>query len=386
LLGRVLIIIGILVALNIYVASRIIIHWPLASQHMAIAWLVALAFFILQLAGPFGDRLVFPKLKKEYGAIPIIFAIDWASYLAFGVMSLLVVYGFATDIVGIAWELIVAPVDPVNFDRWFLLTLGVLTFGTVVIGVLLAIVGPIVKEVTIPLKNLPTSFDGFKIVQISDLHVGSIIGRAYTQNVVNIANELRPDLIALTGDFSDGTVEGLGKDLLPIADLEAPYGKFFVPGNHEYFWDLAGWLAQFKKMGVRVLSNEHVIIERYGSAIVLAGVPDYSTTRMRVDQVCDPSKALIGVPPGLTKILLAHQPATYRMAHEADFDLQLSGHTHGGQYFPYTILIRFFQRYYRGLNRHENMWVYVNTGTGYWGPPLRLGAPSEITLITLRSE
>jgi predicted MPP superfamily phosphohydrolase len=190
----------------------------------------------------------------------------------------------------------------------------------------------------------------------------------------------------LTGDFADGPVEDFGQELSPIADLKAPHGKYFVTGNHEYYWDLTGWLARFKEMGMRLLSNEHVIIECGGGAIILAGVTDYSTVGMGTDHACNPKRALVGAPSNLTKILLAHQPATYRMAHEADFDLQLSGHTHGGQYFPFSFLIRYFQRYYRGLNRHENMWVYVNSGTGYWGPPLRLGAPSEITLITLRPE
>jgi len=158
---------------------------------------------------------------------------------------------------------------------------------------------------------------------------------------------------------------------------------YFVTGNHEYYWNAPAWSAEMRRLGARVLDNEHVVLQRGAGHLVLAGVPDYSTRHLPEGQRSDPARALRGAPADAVKILLAHQPASYADAQAAGFDLQLSGHTHGGQYFPFSQLIRFFQRYYKGLNRHGGLWVYVNRGTGYWGPPLRAGVPAEITLLTL---
>ena len=385
-LTRITIVISLLALLNVYAASRIIARWPLAREHLTFTSLVFVAFFVLQLLAPFGDRLIFPRLKKAYDAETLVFVLDWASYLAFGILSFLVVYALATDIISFFWKKFAAPASPVDFDRRALVTLGLLTLGTTIIGIRQAFVGPSVRKVEIPLKNLPVGFDGFKIVQISDLHVGPTIGHEYTQNVVNLANDLQPDLIALTGDFVDGTVEDLIGDLAPISQLRATHGSFFVAGNHEYYWDANAWMEAFRKLGTDVLANEHRLIKHNSAEIVLAGVTDYSMRdRGGATHASDPIKALQGAPSNLVKILLAHQPASYQAAHKAGFDLQLSGHTHAGQYFPFNFFIRFFQKFYKGLNRYENMWIYVNSGTGYWWPPLRTGVPSEITLITLRT-
>ncbi|MBC7751298.1 MAG: metallophosphoesterase [Candidatus Saccharibacteria bacterium] len=385
-LTRISIAIGFLALLNLYAASRIIMRWAWAGEHLLFTCFMFFGFFALQLLAPFGDRLIFPDLKKNYDAETLVFVLDWLSYLAFGILSFLVVYVLATDIISFIWKRIAAPVLPVDFDRRALLTLGFLTIGTTIIGIRQAVVGPSVRKVEIPLNNLPVEFEGFKIVQISDLHLGPTIGYDYTQNVVNIANHLKPDLVALTGDFVDGTVEDLIGDLAPITQLRATHGSFFVTGNHEYYWNASAWMEAFRTLGADVLANEHRLIKHNGAEIVLAGVTDYSMTGKGGSiHSSDPAKAIEGAPPSLVKILLAHQPASYQSAHEAGFDLQLSGHTHAGQYFPFNVFIRFFHRFYRGLNRYEKMWIYVNSGTGYWGPPLRTGVPSEITLITLRS-
>lgn len=384
-LTRITIAISLLALLNLYAASRIITRWTWAGEHLLFTSVLFFGFFALQLLAPFGDRLFFPRLKEAYNAETLVFILDWVSYLAFGILSFLVVYAFATDIVSLIWKWIAAPENPVDFDRRVLLTLGILTIGTTIIGIRQAFVGPSVRKVEIQLNNLPVEFDGFKIVQVSDLHVGPIIGYDYTQNVVNIANDLKPDLIALTGDFVDGTVEDLIGDLAPLSQLRAAHGSFFVTGNHEFYWNAPAWMAAFKTLGADVLANEHRLIRHNGAEIVLAGVTDYSMrSRGGASHVSDAAKSLQGAPENRVKILLAHQPASFQEAHDAGFDLQLSGHTHAGQYFPFTFFIRFFQRFYKGLNRFENLWIYVNSGTGYWGPPLRMGVPSEITLITLR--
>lgn len=383
---RLMVIIAILALLNVYAASRIITRWPWAEQHLAIAWLLVLGFFLLQLTGPFGERLFFPGWRKKRSLRLPLYVLTWASYAAFGVMSCLIAYALLVDVISIPWKLLVVPNNPAIFDLRTLLILVGITALTALYGLRQAKVGPSVRRVEIPLRNLPESFDGFKIVQISDLHVGPTIKRNYAQNVVNMVNALSPDLIAMTGDFVDGSVADLKNDIAPLAQLRAAHGSYFVTGNHEYYWDATAWSVELTRLGAHVLNNSHQIVERDGGAIVLAGVTDYSTRGMTGDLASDPHRALHGAPADLPRILLAHQPISYEVAHEAGVDLQLSGHTHAGQYFPFTLLIRYFQRYYKGLNRHGNMWLYVNVGTGYWGPPLRAGARSEITLITLRPE
>jgi predicted MPP superfamily phosphohydrolase len=292
-------------------------------------------------------------------------------------------YGLMIDSVNMVMMLM--PLNLQNFDYYAVAILGLTVAVTLVIGIWHAHKGAEIKEVVIPLKNLPVAFEGFKIAQISDLHVGPTIGRRYTQTIVDKVNDLKPDLIVLTGDFVDGTVRDLKDGVAPLADLKAPYGCFFVTGNHEYYWGVFSWIEHFKNLGMTVLINEHKTISREDDAIILAGVTDYSAGHMVPQHASNPSLALQGAPGGLVKILLAHQPASYSAAEQAGFDLQLSGHTHAGQYFPFTFIIRFFQRYYKGLNRHGNLWIYVNTGTGYWGPPLRTKA-AEITLVTLKRE
>jgi predicted MPP superfamily phosphohydrolase len=369
--------------INIYAAARIIHRWPWAEQHAAGAWTAALLFFLLQLLAPFGDRLFMPRLRKNHFAA-LASTVDWLSYMAFGIMSLLVVYGLMIDLVSILLQLFDSGFEPSIFDQYALYVIFAVTFTTILLGAANVWRGPEVKNVDIFLENLPAVFDGFKIVQVSDLHVGAAIRRKYTQNVVNIVTAQKADLIALTGDFVDGSVDDLIDDIRPLSSLRAPEGVFFITGNHEYYSGVYEWINVFRNMGMRVLLNEHDVIKRGRDAFVLAGVTDYSAGRTIQSHASDPFKALRGAPAGLVNILLAHQPVIYEQAEKAGFNLQLSGHTHSGQYFPFTVLIRFFQRFYNGLNRYKNLQIYVNRGTGYWGPPLRSGARAEITLITLR--
>ncbi|QFY41954.1 metallophosphoesterase [Candidatus Methylospira mobilis] len=384
---RLLIVLGILASLNVYVAFRIISRTDWLIRHRFCAWLMATGFFALQLTAPLGDSALFPALKKQIAMEAPFTVINWLSYSALGIFSCLSVYMIAADCMGAVWKRIPrAQSLPFNFERRALLTLGAAALGTGVTGIGQAVSGPRVRAVNIPLSGLPAGFDGFRIAQISDLHVGPTIGRDYTENVVRMVNALKPDLIVLTGDFVDGSVRELKDDVAPLRELEAPHGTFFVTGNHEYYSGAAEWIDEFTTLGARVLSNEHVLIRRNNEEIVLAGVTDYSTLHMQTPDASNPKKALEGAPHSRVKVLLAHQPVSYRMAQAAGFDLQLSGHTHAGQYFPFSLFIRLFQRYYKGLNRYENMWVYVNSGTGYWGPPLRAGVPSEITLIQLKQE
>ena len=242
---------------------------------------------------------------------------------------------------------------------------------------------PTVVEVDVPIKNLSPDLEGYRVAQISDLHVGPTIGADFARMVVDTVNGLKPDLVALTGDMVDGSVEHLSSGVAPLADLKATNGVFFVTGNHEYYSGVRAWCGKMADLGARVLLNEHHLIERGAGRLLIAGVTDLSAGRMVPSHKSDPAAALAGAPEHDVRILLAHQPNSCRAAERHGFDLQLSGHTHGGQMFPWNLLVRFAHVFDRGLHPFGAGWVYVNTGTGYWGPPMRVGVQSEITLLRL---
>jgi predicted MPP superfamily phosphohydrolase len=263
------------------------------------------------------------------------------------------------------------------------LVLGVGIFATLV-GFVAARRRARIVNVDIPLRNLPVALHGFSIVQISDIHVGTTIRKRYVEKIVKAVNALKPDLIAVTGDMVDGSVRELGVHTAPLAGLRALHGAFFVTGNHEYYSGASAWTAEFERLGLRVLLNEHTVIEHQGASLVIAGVTDFSSDRFDPSQRSDPHIALAGAPPDASvRILLAHQPRSAPAAASAGFDLQLSGHTHGGQFWPWNLFVRFQQPFTAGLHRLNRLLIYVSRGTGYWGIPNRFGAPSEITRLRL---
>jgi hypothetical protein len=241
-----------------------------------------------------------------------------------------------------------------------------------------------IVNVDVPLRNLPPALHGFSIVQISDIHVGTTIRKKYVEKIVNAVNALKPDLIAVTGDVVDGSVRELAAHTAPLAQLRARHGAFFVTGNHEYYSGASAWTAEFERLGLRVLLNEHTVIEHQGASLVIAGVTDFSAHHFNASQRSDPEAALAGAPAEASvRILLAHQPRSANAAASAGFDLQLSGHTHGGQFWPWNLFVRLQQPFTAGLHRLNYLWIYVSRGTGYWGIPNRFGAPSEITRLRL---
>jgi predicted MPP superfamily phosphohydrolase len=239
-----------------------------------------------------------------------------------------------------------------------------------------------VREVEIAVAGLPRALQGFTIAQISDIHVGPTIKRPYVQAIVDAVNRLEADAVALTGDLVDGRVRDLAADVAPLAALRSRHGTFFVTGNHEYYSGAHEWIAELERLGLRVLLNEHVVLRHEDARLVLAGVADMSAHHFDPRHRSDPQRAIAGAPAdaGL-RVLLAHQPRSAEAAAQAGFDVQLSGHTHGGQYWPWNVFVRLQQPYTAGLHRLRQLWIYTSRGTGYWGPPLRLGAPSEITRL-----
>jgi predicted MPP superfamily phosphohydrolase len=308
----------------------------------------------------------------------------WAGLLAMGLFSTLLVSTLLRDIALLAAGLIVP-------HRYFL-PIAVRSAQAVVAFSLFASVAglwiargrPRVVAVDVPVSHLPKALHGFSIAQISDVHVGSTIKRGVVAAVVGAVNRLKADLIAVTGDIVDGPVPVLAAHTAPLAALSALHGTFFVTGNHEYYSGESAWSREMARLGMRVLKNEHVVLRHDGASIVVAGVNDYGAQYFDPAQRSDPAAALRGAPPDAgAKILLAHQPKSAIAAEAAGYDLQLSGHTHGGQFWPWNLLVRYFQPFTAGLHRLKNLWVYVNRGTGYWGPPTRFGVPPEITLLRL---
>ena len=242
-----------------------------------------------------------------------------------------------------------------------------------------------VKRLEVSLSRLPASLSGTRIVQLTDVHVGPTIHRSFIETVVEQCNALLPDLVVITGDLVDGSVEELRGHVAPLASLRSKYGVFFVTGNHVYYSGAEEWCSELERLGVRVLRNERVSIGSGSESFDLAGVDDHSAKRFGEGHGEDLPKALKGRDPSRELVLLAHQPKTILEAKSYGVGLQLSGHTHGGQLWPWTYLVRLQQPVVAGLARFDKSLVYVSRGTGYWGPPMRLGAPSEIAELTLRS-
>jgi predicted MPP superfamily phosphohydrolase len=215
------------------------------------------------------------------------------------------------------------------------------------------------------------------------MHIGPTIKRPAMKYVVATINRLEVDAVAITGDLVDGNVYELSRHVAPLAGLRSRHGTFFVTGNHEYYSGVHPWLKYLPTLGVRVLINEHVILLHHHAPIVLAGVTDFSAASYDTSHRSDVALAITGAPRAAVKVLLAHQPRSAPAAEAAGFDLQISGHTHGGQFLPWNFFVRLQQPFTAGLHRVNDMLVYISRGTGYWGPPKRLGAPSEITLLRL---
>jgi hypothetical protein len=246
--------------------------------------------------------------------------------------------------------------------------------------------GPTVIDQDIFIESLPDQFDNFSIAQISDLHVGPTIKIKYVENVLKKIEHVNPDLIAVTGDLVDGSVKHLSKDLQPFKDMVASHGTFFVTGNHEYYSGVDPWLDETDRLGMTNLINENRLISKEGAQIALAGITDFRAHQMKKGHRSDPAKALGTIDEDMVKVMLAHQPNSIHAVHEVGVDLQLSGHTHGGQFWPFTYPTKLANAYLAGHYDHDGTQIYVNRGTGYWGPPLRIGVPAEITLIRLKKK
>lgn len=375
------------VVLHVYVGRRLIGGSGLRGRGRALAWgLVA----VMGLLPP----LTFLALRGAHAG-PWQ-STQWLGYMLMGLSSIVLIMVITVDVLRVGRALVLKlrrrgadEATPDGSRRAFLgraVNLGIVGgAGSVTgVGVIQARQLPEVVEVDVPIAGLPPEAEGFRIVQITDVHVGPTIKGDFLAAVVERINALEPDLVAVTGDLVDGWVDQLRDEVAALGQIRARHGAFFVTGNHEYYWDGLAWCDLVASHGLTVLVNEHRVIDHDGARLLVAGVPDVSAGGMVAAHASDPAKACAGAPEGCgARILLAHQPRSIYAAAEAGYDLVITGHTHGGQYFPMNLLVYLAQPYVAGLERHDDTWIYVSRGTGYWGPPVRVGAPHEITLLRL---
>ena len=348
---------AILAVVYAYLAARLA---PGVGTRLALAlpflliWLIPAVYWV-------GDR----DRNTRYDEL-----LHFASYLCMGWLNFALLLTLARDAVSLATGWTAAP--------------GAVVAGAFVAlaaGAAAALGGPRVRRVDIPVEGLDPALHGLRIVQITDLHVGPTIGGRYVRRVVRMANELKADLLALTGDFVDGSVPRLAPHVAALAELQPAERRFFVLGNHECYSGAAQWIEHFRASGLQVLLDEYRVLDFGGAKLVLGGVIDPATGRQP-----QPELAAGNGEGAALRVLLAHNPKIAPLAERAGFDLQLSGHTHAGQFFPWTLAVRLVHGpHVSGLSRSGRMWVYVSAGTGSWGPPVRFGTEPELTLIRLVS-
>lgn len=380
---------------HFYVGRRLITESKVPRPAAIVGWSVLLSDVVLA---------IFAIANRRIGLeVPFANELQWITYLGMGAFVLFFVLVLARDAVSlILWAIEKFSKDknedraPENPEHGGKLTrrelfqrassVGIVAAGTagVTHGLHEARRVPRVKKVEVPIKGLDPALDGFHIVQLSDIHVGPTIKGDFLSAVVDEVNKLGADMVAITGDLIDGHVISLREDVSHLGRLKSRHGTFYVTGNHEYYWDAPGWAQEVARLGGKPLLNAHQVIQHEGAPLVVAGVNDYSAGRHIPEHASSPKKAVAGAPKDAFKLLLAHQPKSIYEAAEANIDLQLSGHTHGGQFWPWNLVVGLAHPFSAGLDMYEEKtWIYVSCGTGYWGPPMRIGAPSEITSIKL---
>ncbi|WP_285906213.1 metallophosphoesterase [Pseudodesulfovibrio pelocollis] len=386
--------------LTLYLGWRLIMPLPVSLGRRIAAWLAVGALL-------YGQRVV--RTLREDGADTMLYdGLSWVVFVFLGLVSMVVMFMLLRDLPLLAGR-VFALFRCVVGERWgsrgrscqdatqpdlrrrrFMLNAS----NAAIMVVAMPLTGysifearrtPEVVRNDLFVPGLPPGLDGFTIAQISDTHIGPTLRGGWMRMVVDEINALGADMVVHTGDMVDGSVASLRNHVAPLADLAAPHGVWMCLGNHEYYAGVEEWMAEAERLGMRPLVDEHVLIDTGRGSVLLAGVADYTAHRLHPVHQSSPLAAMHGAPDHDVSILLAHQPVSIYEASRAGFDIQLSGHTHGGQFFPWTLAIHLFHPYVRGLHLHDTTLLYINTGTGYWGPPMRLGTAPEITLHTLRA-
>ena len=355
----------VLAGVTAYTGLRSMALCPALAGHPGAVWGTLLALNGMLFAAPLLIRV--PVLQRWGGAL------SSAGYLWFGCLSTFVVYLAAADLAQALLGL-----AGVRAGAWaFALAAGG-TLASMLLGLAAALRPVRTRRVRVPMADLPAGLEGLRIVQISDLHLGPLVRRSQVEHIVAASNALQPDLVAVTGDLVDGENAAVRAKAGLLGALQATHGVCFVTGNHEYYSGVARWLKLLRGLGWRVLHNAHVLLEHRGALLAVAGMPDPTDS-----QGPDLARALDGIPAQALTILLFHRPTGAAAAERAGVRLQLSGHTHAGQYFPWSLVVPALFAHPRGLGREGRMWIYTSVGTGFWGPPNRFLVPPELTLLTL---
>jgi predicted MPP superfamily phosphohydrolase len=360
---------------GLYVIGRTVwpMPWALGAK-LAVAVLVLLASQY-HLYSRWSSGSVFSAEMPR----PAIVMLNWA----FSAIVLLAVLQIVFDLAGLALLLVQRSSPGFTVSLRYAMAAAAMVLAA--IGVHAAIRVPPLHDVEIEIANLPAQFDGYTVLQLTDLHISRLFPAQWTQAVVRASNALDVDLVVVTGDLIDGTVADRARDVAPLRGLHARDGVFVIPGNHEYFFDPAAWMRQFALLGMTPLENSHAVITRRGAQLVLAGVTDLSAAETG-HPLPDLDQALAGAPAHAPVILLDHQPKNARAAAAQGVALQLSGHTHGGLVVGMERIFALANGgYVSGRYDVQGMTLYVSNGTALWGGlALRLGKPSELTRITLR--
>ena len=337
------------IALHVYAARPLLVAAAAEGVRPLFAWSVVLVLPFVSMMPLFARRSAFAQ---------------WTGYATLSFFSMLLVLVMTSDVLRLTLRILSATVSA-----------RAMSFATLAAAGVLAVVGFVqARRPRVVSLQIPAPLD-YRIVQWSDVHIGPTIQRRFVESLVERTNALNADAIVITGDLVDGHVDQLRDAIAPLADLRARDGVFVVTGNHEYYWRPGEWIKEFARLGLTFLKNEHRVINE---DLVIAGVTDPA------GQKPDAALALAGAPRDAFRVLLAHRPQVAEAASELGVNLQLSGHTHGGQFFPFNLLIRWFQPVVAGLHRIGETLLYVSRGTGYWGPPSRLGVGGEITVIDLK--
>ena len=334
------------------------------------AWLIHLSLFSIVFLGPFISRSDFKLNQKLHQFL------QFCSYTLMGFYMIFLFFLICKSIV-LIWVM--------NLEVELTLLSLIMSIVTTFLGFFVTLKKPSLINVGIKLPPQALDLNGLKMVQLSDVHVSGTIKKPFVEKIVAEANAQNPDLILLTGDFIDGLPEDLREDLSPFKNLKSKYGVFYCPGNHEYYWGFENWMQEFRNLNFEVLLNQAKIIQIGNNKIAVGGVHDLASHRINKNYQCNPDVAFENCNEVDYKILLAHQPKSVHLIKKAKVDLVLSGHTHAGQFFPGSLFIFLFQPYVKGLHLINGIQMYINQGTGYWGPPNRFGTKSEITILTLQS-
>lgn len=364
-LFRFLAIAGILLGYTAYKINQI---WP---GHPLLAVGSSFVVFFLMLGGTFISRSNESVFAKTWFHL-----LAWTGSLIMGIWATFILLSLPLDIIHLF-----VPAD--FFSANFYAVIFALSVVMAVIGFFTVKIGPKVVDVRATIDHLNEELSNLKLVQLSDLHVGPTVRKKYVEHMVEKTLALEPDFIFLTGDFADAQASAITEHLEPLRKLRAKHGVYYVTGNHEYYWGAQALIDKMSELGFIPLINGNRVVQIGQSKVLVAGITDPMGTHIYNGHRPDLALAIQSEEHTHLKILLAHRPDAFVEAERRGFDLQFSGHTHSGQFFPFSLLIGLAHKYYRGLHRHGRLTLYVNPGTGYWGPANRFGVRAEITRLTL---